>query len=144
MYLYAFASLHDRSWPLDNGGVAWGVQPCPVAVYSLTAGPQYPPFSICGNQAQLLYRVLTGQKRIHNEVDSSSPNPCCSRVNSIFRVESYRDASVKKRQDFTCSRAMARSPARSAPCSWPRRTRSRASTSSRTGGPASVVLNFNL
>ena len=34
---------------------------------------------------------------MHIEVDSSSSNPCCSRVNSIFRVESYRDANVKRK-----------------------------------------------
>lgn len=86
-------------------GQRWGgVRGAALPVYSLTAGPQYPPSSICGKQAQVLYHVLTRKKKkIHNEVDSnevdsSSSNPCCSRVNSIFRVESFRDTNIKKKK----------------------------------------------
>lgn len=97
MCLCAFALPYDCKWRLDNGGVGWGVHTSPAAVYNLTVGPHYPRFSICSNQAQVLYYVLTGEKKMHIEVDSSSSNPCRSRVNSIFRVESCRDANVKRK-----------------------------------------------
>lgn len=83
--------------------VGWG-EGCSPACVQLNSWPTVSTFQHL-RQASPSPVPCTHQKKkkIHNEVDSnevdsSSSNPCCSRVNSIFRVESFRDTNILKKK----------------------------------------------